>query len=131
MKKTYLLLFILTLFSCKEFQENDIIGRWKSDDGCILQINKDHTFEIKNLPEWILFDNYISKKLYSSTGTWEFIRIENNLTVNLSFPKSKRIPCAFGRELSYEKELYSKNGYWSVYFYDGANDEKYFFHKIK
>lgn len=131
MKKTYLLLFILAFFSCKELQEKDIIGTWKSDDGCILQINKDNTFEVTNLPEWILFDNYTSKKLYSSTGTWEFIRTENNLIIDLSFPKSKRLPCAFGRELSYEKELYSKNGYWTVYFYDGANDEKYFFHQIR
>ena len=131
MKKMYLLLFVLTLFSCKEFQEKDFIGRWKSDDGCILQINNDSTFEVINLPEWILFDNYTSKKLYSSTGTWEFIRIENNMIINLSFPKSKRIPCTFGCELSYEKELSSKNGYWTIYFYDGANDEKYFFHQVK
>lgn len=130
MRKISFILFAFALFSCREFNEKDFIGSWKSDDGSILQIYKDGTFKVTNLPEWILFHDYSSKKLYSGTGAWEMVSFKENRVINLGFPKSVRIQCNFNVELNYEKEFRLNAGYWTLYFYDGNKDEKYFFHII-
>jgi|GEM_PF-2043281 len=125
----YVLLVAFVCFSCKNVQKNDIVGIWKSEDDCVLNLNQDGTFKILNLPESVLFDKKSNKKLYSSVGKWELINFENKWEIELLFPKSESKPYSFSNALYIERKFGDKNGWWSIYFYNGNNDEKYFFHR--
>ena len=129
MKYIYLISIACLFFSCKDVQRNDIVGVWKSDDGCVLFLNEDSTFRIKDLPEHILFDNKSKNKL-TSTGEWELINFGNNWSVELIFSKNDIIPYCFGNNLLIERTFNITKGHWAIYFYDGDNDEKYFFNKV-
>ena len=131
MKKTYLLFLFLIFFlgACKDLNKNDIIGTWKSDNKTLFLFHNNNTFEVKNIPEAILFDNLSSNKLYSGTGNWELIYLENRWKIELSFGKYLDFSsyCCY---LDIEKGFYSKKFLWKLYFYDGAQDTKYYLYRV-
>ena len=135
MKKIFILLPLL-LISCKDLQRKDILGTWKSDDGfCILKINNDSTFEIKNVPKSILFSENKMKGIFSGSGKWDLTCSQNNWSVDLIFPIDTMFPnindtkysCSY--QLSIERDVFNSSN-WIVYFYNGAEDEKYYFYRV-
>ncbi|MPN01337.1 hypothetical protein SDC9_148546 [bioreactor metagenome] len=92
-------------------------------------MKNDSTFKIIDLPESILFDSKSNNKL-TSIGEWELINFGNNWRIELTFSESDIRPYLFSNGLLIERKISVTKNYWSIYFYDGNNDEKYIFNKI-
>ncbi|MDD4969045.1 MAG: hypothetical protein PHT07_06410 [Paludibacter sp.] len=122
---TYLisLFFIFFFGACKDPKNEDIIGVWKTDNNALFQFYKDKTFKVSNIPESILFSIDSDNKFYTGSGVWDLKYYENNWEIELNFSK-------YYCPLYIEKGFYNKKFLWQLYFYDGAQDTKYYFYRV-
>ncbi len=78
LKISLLAVLALSTYGCgTEPSQNDLIGSWKSSDGCEIILNKDSTCFVKNLNLNRLHKEYNDTCL-TFTGTWKY-RKHNDL----------------------------------------------------
>lgn len=89
--------------------KDDIVGRWVSSDGAVLELNKDGSFSGRSLPgEKIFFPSIeFMNKRFEGNGYWELRKGQNRWEISLEF---KHIS---GRERGYSTQiLMSREGAW-------------------
>ena len=89
MRINIVLILITVFWSCSSnLKEREFIGMWQnSDEGCIIELNKDNTFRAMNIPLDVDNDYYLTfnKELKNWSGNWELTQNEVKLKMNGSY----------------------------------------------
>lgn len=127
-----IMMFLLQACSGTMPTKNEIIGKWKAEDGATFTFHEDGTFMTKDLSGGKMFkSNRYQGKKYSESGVWSIEQSQGRWVIELSFKSSASLAGGYATQLLVSGSgILENDPPWNLFVWVGeAGGERYEFEK--